>query len=272
VTHPGRLLITGAAGRLGTAVRRGLGARWRQLRLSDLRPIADPESHAEVVTCDLADAGAVDRLLEGVDAVVHLAGHPREGAWTQILGANLIPATHLWEAARKAGTQRVVFASSNHVVGFCERSFCIDAQLRPRPDSRYGVAHAFTENMASLYADKFGIKGFGMRIGSMCPEPTDARMLATWLSAGDLVRLVEVGLTADYHFELVYGVSRNQRSWWDNSRAHALGYAPRDSADPWISALQDKTLSDPMADRLQGGLYVTHELSRDRARPVLPGG
>jgi uronate dehydrogenase len=140
--------------------------------------------------------------------------------------------------------------------------------MRARPDSRYGVAHAFTENMASLYADKFGISAFGMRIGSMCPEPTDARMLSTWLSPGDLVRLVEVGLTADFHFELVYGVSRNQRCWWDNARAYTLGYEPRDSADGWIDALRDKTLPPGLAEEKQGGRYVLEEWAGDRTPPT----
>lgn len=259
MTHPGRLLITGAAGRLGTAVRRGLGAQWPQLRLTDVRPIPDPEPHAEIVICDLADADAANRLLDGVDAVVHVAGYPREAPWPQILAQNLIPSTILWEAARRGGARRIVFASSNHAVGYEDRSTRADTGMRARPDSRYGVAHAFTESMASFYADKFGLSAFGMRIGSMCAEPTDARMLSTWLSPGDLVRLVDVGLTADFQFELVYGVSRNARCWWDNARAHALGYDPRDSADPWIDALCNKTLPPGLAEQKQGGRYVLEE-------------
>jgi uronate dehydrogenase len=262
----GRLLVTGASGRLGTAVRRGLGGQWPLLRLTDVRAIADPEPHAEVVTCDLADAAAVDRLLVGVDAVVHFAGYPREAPWPQILASNVVPVTNLWEAARKAGTRRIVFASSNHVVGFNDRADPADPRVRARPDSRYGVAHAFTENLASFYADKFGIAGFGIRVGSMCEQPTDARMLATWLSPGDLVRLVAVGLSAEYHFELVYGVSRNARGWWNNARAYALGYDPQDRSDRWIDELAGSTLADPLAERLQGGRYVVEEFTGSAAR------
>jgi uronate dehydrogenase len=254
--HPGRLLITGAAGRLGTVVRRGLGAKWQHLRLTDVRRIDETDPRAEVMLCDLRDANAVARLVAGVEAIVHFAGYPREAPWPQILENNLVPATLLWEAARATGVKRIVFASSNHAVGFNRRDDRSDPSHRARPDSRYGVAHAFSELMASLYADKFGIAAFAMRVGSMTPEPTDARMLATWLSPGDLVRLTEVGLTADYRFEIVYGISRNRLAWWDNARAFELGYAPADSADPWIPALVKEALGDPLADALQGGRYV----------------
>lgn len=254
--HPGRLLITGAAGRLGTVVRKGLGAQWQHLRITDLRSIDDPEPNAEVVVCDLRDGPAVSRIVEAVDAIVHFAGYPREAAWTQILASNVTPATLLWEAARNAGVKRIVFASSNHAVGWNRRDDPSDPGKRPRPDSRYGVGHAFTELMAGMYADRYGLAGFAMRVGSMCPEPTDARMLATWLSPGDLVRLTEVGLTADYSFEIVYGVSRNRLAWWNNARAYELGYAPADSADAWIEALKARTLDHPLADSLQGGRYV----------------
>lgn len=255
----GRLLITGAAGRLGTTVRNGLGANWRQLRITDVRPIENPEPNAEVVLCDLGDAEAVARLVAGVDAIVHFAGFPREAQWAQILSSNMTPATLLWESARAAGVKRIVFASSNHAVGWNRRDDPSDPRSRPRPDSRYGVGHAFTEIMAGMYADKFGLAGFAMRVGSVCPEPIDARMLSTWLSPGDLVRLTEAGLNADYTFEIVYGISRNRLAWWDNSRAYELGYAPADSADAWIESLASRTLGHHRADTLQGGLYVVSD-------------
>ena len=263
---PARLLITGAAGRLGTAVRHALGPRYPRLRLTDIRPIPEPEPHAEIVQCDLADAAAVTALLAGVDAVVHLSGYPREAPWPQIMATNILPACNLWEAARAAGTQRIVFASSNHVLGFKGRNEPSDATERPRPDTRYGIGHAFVENLASFHADKYGVRGFAIRVGSFGPEPRDARMLSTWLSPGDLSRLVEIGLHADYHFEIVYGVSRNTRSWWDNRRAEALGYAPADSADDWIARLECKMLGDALADERQGGLYVSNEFAGNPAR------
>jgi len=257
--HDGRLLITGAAGRLGTAVRNGLAGTWRRMRLTDVRPIDDPQPGAEVMLGDLRDPDAVARLVDGVDAIVHFAGYPREAPWEQILASNVTPATLLWEAARAAGVARIVFASSNHAVGWNRREDASDPRFRARPDSRYGVGHAFTEIMAGMYADKFGLAGFAMRVGSMCPEPTDARMLATWLSAADLVRLTEVGLNAEYTFEIVYGISRNRLAWWDNARAYELGYAPADSADAWIDTLSSRTLGDARADALQGGVYVVSD-------------
>jgi uronate dehydrogenase len=192
----------------------------------------------------------------GIAAIVHFAGYPREAAWPQILDTNIVPATHLWEGAKSARVQRIVFASSNHAVGFNERTANSDPRERARPDGRYGVGHAFNELMASMYADKFGVSAMAMRVGSMTPQPTDARMLSTWLSADDLVRLVEVGLTAAYRFEIVYGISRNRLAWWNNARAYELGYAPQDSADPWIDALANVVYGDPIADRVQGGLFA----------------
>lgn len=247
-----RVLVTGAAGKLGQVVREHLKGRYKLLRLSDIQPMAPAGPGEETVQADLADAPAIDKLLEGIDAVVHLGGNPSEGDWPAVIGPNIIGLINLYEAARKAGTKRILFASSNHAVGFHKRWPMTDHKVPHRPDTRYGLSKAFGEDVASLYANKHGIAGFCMRIGSCRPVPNDERCLSSWHSYPDFARLVETGLTAWYHYEVVYGVSANTRNFWDNSNAYRLGYKPQDNAEAWA----DKVLgikSGNMVDELHVG-------------------
>jgi uronate dehydrogenase len=256
-----RVLITGAAGNLGRVLRQRLRGSFPVLRLSDRDEMPPAEAGEEVVRCDLADAEAVKRLCEGVDAILHFGGRSLEGSWPQILSANIAGGINLWEGARLAGVERVVFASSNHVVGLYRRTEKFDHTVMPRPDGRYGISKAFGEDLASLYAYKHGIKAFCMRIGSCFEKPTNKRMLSTWLSFADFERLIRVGLTADYLFEIVYGQSRNTRSFWDNSNAYRLGYNPQDNAEAFAPEVEDKVSGNPLSDELQGGDFVPPDFS-----------
>lgn len=258
-----RVLVTGAAGQLGRVLRARLAGRFPVLRLSDRVSLGTAGDGEELVECELGDAQAMERLLAGVDAVVHLGGQPVEAAWPIIVEANIRGTINLWEAAHKSGCRRIVFASSNHVIGFYPRDRRIDEYARPRPDTRYGVSKAFGEDLARYYADKFGIRAFCMRIGSCMPQPVDERMLSTWLSPDDFVQLVMVGLTADYHFEIVYGVSANSRRWWNNTRAEALGYRPRDNAEAHATTVEGGRRRSLIADRFQGGSFCEYEFAGD---------
>ena len=201
------------------------------LRLSSRSITGEAAPHEEIVPCDLADAAAVDRLLEGVDAVVHMGGQSVEADWDVILASNIVGMVNLYEAARKAGTDRIIFASSNHAIGMHPRSRRLDHNSPARPDSRYGLSKAFGEDMGCFYAYKYGIRTMAIRIGSSFPEPKNRRMLSTWMSYRDMTDLIKVGLTADYLFEIVYGVSANTRSWWDNSNAERLGFKAQDDSE-----------------------------------------
>ena len=186
------LLLTGAAGYLGRTLAPGLLPLAARLRVSDLAaPLttADLPAAAERVPCDLADARAVHGLLAGVDAVVHLGGVAVEGPWDPILQANVRGLHHLYEAARRQGVKRVVFASSNHVTGCYEQAQTITPQDPPRPDGNYGLSKLFGEGIASLYWDRHGVETVCIRIGTALPTPPDRRALATWLSLPDLLRL-----------------------------------------------------------------------------------
>lgn len=261
-----RVLLTGAAGQLGQAVRDGLRHAYSLLRLSDIAEMAPARDGEEVVRCDLADRDAVAGLCAGMDAIIHLGGHPREADWDTILHANIHGAINLWEGARQHGVDRVIFASSNHAIGLYRRDTRLDHETPPRPDGRYGLSKAFGEDLASLYAYKFGVRGFCMRIGTCFPEPMNERALHTWQSRDDFVRLVRTGLTADYVFEIVYGVSANDGAWWDNSRAEALGYAPQDNAEAFRDKVGHILAPDPVDAAFQGGSFAADEFVGDMAR------
>ncbi|WP_342128789.1 NAD-dependent epimerase/dehydratase family protein [Hydrogenophaga sp. OTU3427] len=255
-----KLLLTGAAGALGKALRTRLKANCKVLRLSDLNDVGAAEDGEEVMQADLGDAQAVDRAVAGVSAIVHLGGYSVEGPFAPILQANIVGAYNLYEAARKHGVRRVVFASSNHVTGFYRQCDTITADHPPRPDGLYGISKAFGEDLSRFYFDRYGIETACVRIGSSFPEPKDRRMLATWLSYDDLHRLISACLdTPVLGHSIIFGVSDNAVTWWDNSRAKHVGYRPQDSSDVFRDAVYARTsapdLSDPAAI-YQGGAFV----------------
>ena len=255
-----KLLLTGAAGGLGTALRARLKVNCTVLRLSDREDFGPAAAGEEVVLADLADAAAVDRMVTGVDAIIHLGGMSVEGPFAPILQANILGVFNLYEAARVHGVKRVVFASSNHVTGFYRQSQTITADHAPRPDGLYGVSKAFGEDLSRLYFDRYGIETACVRIGSSFAEPRDRRMLATWLSFDDLHRLITACLiTPALGHSIVFGMSDNAVTWWDNSRARHIGYRPQDSADVFRDTVYAQTaapdLNDPVAI-FQGGGFV----------------
>lgn len=229
-----RLLVTGAAGGVGRAIRPHLSRLAHQVRLSDIADLGEAAEHEEIVPCELSDATAVRRLVAGCDGVLHLGGISVEKPWEGILQANIIGAYNLYEAARHEGKPRIVFASSNHTIGYYPRTTRIDSNVPRRPDSLYGVSKCFGEDLASLYHDKFGVETLSVRIGSCFPKPQDTRMLATWLGLEDLVSLVERAFVAPkLGYTVIYGASDNDEQWWDNRQAAFLGWRPKESSAPW---------------------------------------
>ena len=255
-----RLLLTGAAGGLGRELRPRLRRLAQVLRLSDVAEMAPAGAGEEVMTAALQDAAAVDRIVAGSEAIVHLGGISTEGPFAPILEANIVGVWHLYEAARRHGVRRIVFASSNHVTGFYRQDEVIGPGDPMRPDGHYGLSKAFGENVARFYFDRYGIESVCLRIGSSFPEPKDRRMLATWLSYDDLERLVVASLTAPVvGCSIVYGVSDNTTTWWDNTSASHLGFRPQDSSERFRAAAEARQPvldpSDP-ATRFQGGAFV----------------
>ena len=230
------VLITGAAGRIGRYLRAGLPEHGFMLRLLDRVPISDEPG---AICADINDAAALAKAMAGADAVVHLAGliHTND-PFEEILKVNMDGTYQVFEAARLAGVERIVYASSNHANGFAPRSANTAPGSGDRPDSFYGVSKLFGEALGRLYADRYGMKVACLRIGSCFDQPSNPRMLATWLSPADAARLVAACLRSEtLDYAVVYGLSRNSRRFWDLEPALRLGYEPLDDAEDFAEAV-----------------------------------
>jgi uronate dehydrogenase len=229
------------------------------MRVSDKVAMPAAGANEELVECDLADKKAVDELVRGCDAIVHLGGVSVEKPFEEILDANIRGVFHVYEGARRHGCKRVVFASSNHAIGFHKQGEILDATSPRRPDGYYGLSKSYGEDLSRFYFDRYGIETACLRIGSSFPEPKDRRMLITWLSYGDLTRLVRACLTTPkLGHTILYGVSVNRDKWWDNSLASHVGFEPQDSSEPFrakVEALPGLSPDDPAAI-YQGGAFV----------------
>lgn len=260
--QPRTLLLTGAAGGVGTLMREHLPAYGYELRLLDAVPVPGAP---DAIVADLADRGALREAVAGVDAVLHLAGISLESSFEEVLAANITGTYHLYEEAREAGVGRVVFASSNHAVGYtpwpAPGEGLIPVDTPRRPDTFYGLSKCFGEDLAQLYWDRHGLETVSVRIGSCFPEPNSVRMLSVWMSPADGARLFHAALTApDVGHTVVYGSSANTRLVWDLSSARALGYEPRDDSEKFAAQLVaeqgELDLTRP-EQRYLGGHFVT---------------
>lgn len=254
-----RLLITGAAGNLGRELRSGLAPLAKTVRLTDRVEMDPAEAHEETVIADVGDLDAMLRVVEGCDAVVHFGAAPVERPWDEILHSSIKGGYNVYEAARQHGVKRIVYASSNHAVGFHPREKGCDTDADHMPDTLYGLSKCFVEDLAKLYWHKFGIESVCLRIGSCFPEPVDRRMLASWMSFRDFVHLVSRSLVAErVGFSIAYGISDNTERFFDNEGARHLGYAPQDNAEVFREQIEAKCApgdpTDP-AIRFVGGGY-----------------
>ena len=262
-----RILITGAAGKIGNALRQGLRGSYSLIRLADIASLGSTAAGEELATTDIRDMAALEKVMAGIDCVVHLAGVPEEAAWDQVLPLNIEGCYNVFEAARRCGVKRVIFASSNHAVGFHRRERFIDNTVDPRPDSRYGVSKVFGEALGRLYADKYGLSVACLRIGTFrTPDrPVDARQLLTWISHRDMVQLVRRCIDyPNYHFVTVYGVSNNLRSRWDNTNVKFLGYRPEDDSEIFAAEILALGVKEnEIAAQFHGAHYCPMEFTGD---------
>lgn len=261
----GTVLVTGAAGRIGRTVCPGLAAHGWTVRGTDLvdLPAAVPGAPADLT--DPADEPVLAALLDGADAVLHLAAIPGEDDWARILASNVDATRRVLAAALDARVRRVVLASSNHATGFTRRPAdgTLPAATPPLPDTFYGVSKAALEALGGLYAQRHGMDVVALRIGSFQPRPRSPRELATWLSPGDTVRLVHAALSAPSPgFVLVWGISANTRAWWSLAEGRALGYHPADDAEDFAADILRGEQPDWAGDEtltLVGGDFATRE-------------
>ena len=256
-----RLVLTGAAGRLGSWLREPLTKLCGELVSSDIADnIGKLYPGERYRRADLERYDEIHALLEGADMVVHFGAIGDEAPFETLLGPNFIGAYNVWEAAHRQKLRRVVYASSIHAVGMHKRADFIGIDAPHRPDTFYGLAKCFAEDLASLYWDKRGLEAVCLRILSAA-QVTSARALGTWLSYGDLIQLVTRAIdTPTTGFSIVYGVSNNDRAPVDNSRASFLGYRPKDNAEQFAERiLAEAPLPDPtdLAQMCHGGPFAS---------------
>jgi uronate dehydrogenase len=252
------VVLTGAAGTIGSALRMAWRGHFPHLRLIDIQELKPEREGEETRVVDLADFQATRLAVEGADAVVHLAGIPQEDTFQRLLEANIATTYNVFEASRQAGVRRVVFASTYHVTGFYATTEHIGPCDPVRPDSIYAVTKVFGEALGRLYADKWGLEVVCLRIGAFDERPGGADVLPMWLSPGDGIRLFTRALAApDVGFIVAYGTSRGPGMWRTNEGAALLGYEPEDDVDP---NLRRALASEPnSASEVQGGRYAARD-------------
>ena len=262
-----KIVLTGAAGALGSALREPLSRMCDQLTSVDIKDA--PEGLAPNETWAVADCAEMDQvapLLEGAEMVVHFAAIPDERSFEELLRPNFLSSYVIWEAAHRAGARRVVYASSVHAVGMHETSAGIDTDAPHRPDTFYGLSKCFSEDLARLYWEKRGLEAVCLRIFSATDTPQNPRALGTWLSRGDLVRMVERAVdTPTTGFCVVYGISGNTRAPVSNAKVSFLGYRPQDNAEDYAPDILAKAATpDPtnLAQMRLGGPFATVELGQ----------
>ena len=265
-----RVLLTGAGGGIGRRMRKALANTYPILRSSDMVELEPAMDGEEVVRADLTVQEDLERIVDGVDGIIHLGGLSVEHEWDDILRTNIDGTYRLFEAAYKAGVKRIVFASSNHAIGFYPRGQILDGSERPRPDCRYGLSKVFGEALSQYFADNYGLGVLSIRIGWCFEKPETQRTLGSWVSIGDLAQLCRIGLeTPDLHHEIVFGMSDNSRTWWDNKTARRLGYQPGDSSDIWAAEVDNSGIPEPgdaVGLAVQGGPFASEGYQGDPLR------
>ena len=266
-----KVALSGAGGNIGRILRVALQQRGIDLRSAGgSKPLEPLHVGEDVMHGDLRDAAVVDRLLEGVGVLVHMAGTSVERPLPEIIENNLVALHQVYEGARRHKVRRVVFASSNHAFGMHASDARIGLAADVRPDGFYGLSKVWGEAMARMYWDKHGIEGVCLRIGTtMGRAPENFRQLSTWMGTDDLVQLVMRSIEAeDVGYAAVWGISANTRAYYDLSEGNAIGYAPTQNAEDWAAEiLKQPNPLDPVAQRFQGGQFVTIDYTPLESRP-----
>ncbi|WP_179404430.1 NAD-dependent epimerase/dehydratase family protein [Burkholderia guangdongensis] len=266
-----KIALSGAGGQLGAVVRKAFVARGVPLRSAGgstpLVPLVDAE---DVMHGDLRDPAVVDRLLDGVDVLIHFAGTSVERPLPEIIDNNLRALVEVYEGARRNGVRRIVFASSNHAIGMYPVTERLTLDCAPRPDGFYGLSKVWGEALARMYWDKHGIESICVRIGSCVERPTEPRHLSTWFGHDDLLHFLDRCIEVEHvGFLTVWGVSANKRGWWDNRGAERLGYEPKQDAEAYAAdVLAGPNPLDAIGRRYQGGSFAGIDYTRDDDAPT----
>ena len=265
-----KVALTGAGGQIGRLLRGELHQRGVDLRSAGgSKPLAPMFDREDVCHGDLRDPAVVDRVLQGVDIVIHMAGTSVERPLDEIIENNLRALHQLYEGARRHRVKRIVFASSNHAFGMHSAGdrLAIDAPFRP--DGFYGLSKAWGESMARMYWDKHGIEGISVRIGSCLARPTEFRHLSTWFGHDDTLQFIMRCITTpEVGYLAAWGVSNNTRSYWTPTSCEPLGYLPQQNSEDYAAEiLKQANPLDSTAQRFQGGAFVTIDYTPVDRRP-----
>jgi uronate dehydrogenase len=224
-----KLAIVGGSGRVGSALRKELAPLVQSIMVLGRSAPDELAANETFVEADMSELQKMRTAFEGMDGVIHMAGIPKEAPLEDIVQVNVVGTSNVYEAARLAGVPRVVLGSSNHAIGYYPTDTKVSATSQMRPDGLYGLSKCWTELVAGLYYDKYGIRSLIIRIGNAGKQPKTMRSLEVWVSAADMCQLTLIGLThPDVDATTVFGVSGGGGSWWDNSTATKLGYVPKD--------------------------------------------
>jgi uronate dehydrogenase len=266
-----KVALSGASGNMGRILRVELQKRGVHLRSAGGRTALEPMHPGEdVMHGDLRDPAVVDRLLNGVDVLINLAGTSVERPLPEIIENNLVGLHQIYEGARRNRVKRVIFASSNHAFGMHRVTSKLKLDADFRPDGFYGLSKVWGEAMARMYWDKHGIEGISIRIGTaMGKPPENFRQLSTWFGTDDLVQLIMRCIEVpDVGYMAVWACSNNTRSYWDNTGAERLGYKPQQNAEEFApEILKQPNPLDPIAQQFQGGQFVTMDYTPMTERP-----
>lgn len=261
-----KIALSGAEGNIGRVLRARLPTLGYEVRSASLAPLQPQREDEALVHGDLREREVVDRLLDGADVLIHMAGTSVERPLEEIIDNNLRALVEVYEGARRHGVRRVIFPSSNHVVGMHSVDDKLELDCAPRPDTFYGLSKMWGEGIARMYWDKHGIESVCVRIGTCIERPTEFRHLSTWLGWDDLMHLIQQCVeTPDLGFLVVWGVSNNTRSYWSNAQAARLGYSPRQNAEDFAAEILSwPNPIEPAARGYQGGSFVMHDFTPRR--------
>lgn len=261
------ILLTGASGNLGRMLAKELSDAGHTLRLTDIAPFPDPlPANCTFTRIDLNEGLRIAQVAEGCGTILHYGGIANEQPYEVVLGPNLRGLYHIYEAARREGA-RVMFASSNHSIGFHNRpsgnAERLDLDCAFRPDGFYGLSKAYGELMGRMYWDKHGVENVNVRIGSCFPKPVNRRMLSTWLSYADLARMMKAIIAAQrVGHAVIWGASRNPETYWGKDHRDRIGWQPQDSAEDFRAEVGHIVSDDPVEERYQGGSYTSDGYTR----------